>query len=107
MPFQTSVSTQPAPAVAGDFANGNPRFAVPAGPGGLIAGAAGVTIGQAPWPATANWPVATRPSTKAEPEAVRRTHPRLDGTEVNHLKAFGLERGARREEAEAVMIKQI
>ena len=49
MPFQTSVSTQPAPAVAGDFANGNPRFAVPAGPGGLIAGAAGVTIGRFAW----------------------------------------------------------
>jgi hypothetical protein len=47
--FQTSVSTQPAPAVAGDFASANPRFSVDAGPGGLVAGAAGLLIGRAAW----------------------------------------------------------
>jgi hypothetical protein len=47
--FQTSVGVQPAPALAGDFANGNPRFSVPAGPGGLIAGPNGLTIGRFAW----------------------------------------------------------
>lgn len=47
--FQTSVSAQPAPAVAGDFASANPRSFVPAGPGGLVADAAGVTVGLFCW----------------------------------------------------------
>lgn len=47
--FQTSVSTQPAAAVAGDFCDVNPRATVDAGPGGLVAGAAGVTIGRFAW----------------------------------------------------------
>jgi hypothetical protein len=47
--FQTAVNTQPAPAVAGDFADSNPRVSVNAGPGGLVAGAAGVTVGRAAW----------------------------------------------------------
>lgn len=46
---QTSVGAQPAPAVAGDFASANPRFFVLAGPGGLVAGADGVTIGRFAW----------------------------------------------------------
>lgn len=46
---QTSVTTQPAPAVAGDFASGNPFFTVDAGPGGLVAGPAGVTVGRFAW----------------------------------------------------------
>ncbi len=49
MNFQTFVGTQPAPAVAGDFASANPRFSVDAGPGGLIAGAAGVYVGRFAW----------------------------------------------------------
>jgi hypothetical protein len=49
MPFQTSVATVPAPAVAGDFASSNPRFFVPAGPGGLVTGAAGVTVARFAW----------------------------------------------------------
>jgi hypothetical protein len=48
MPFQTSVQTVPAPAVAGDFA-ANPRFSVDAGPGGLVAGPNGVTVGRFAW----------------------------------------------------------
>lgn len=38
MPFQTSILAGPAPAVAGDFANANPRWSVVAGPGALISG---------------------------------------------------------------------
>lgn len=47
--FQSFVNTQPAPAVAGDFASANPRYSVDAGPGGLAAGALGLTIGRAAW----------------------------------------------------------
>ena len=47
--FQTSVGIQPAPAVAGDFATTNPRQTVLAGPGGLVAGAFGLTIGRFAW----------------------------------------------------------
>jgi len=47
--FQTVVNTQPAPAVAGDFADSNPRASVNAGPGGLVSGAAGVVVGRACW----------------------------------------------------------
>jgi hypothetical protein len=49
MPFQTQVNTVPAPAVAGDFASYNPRDNVLAGPGGLVAGPAGVTVGAFAW----------------------------------------------------------
>ncbi len=47
--FQTSVQTQPAPAVAGDFASANPRFSFDAGPGGLVAGPNGLVIGVFAW----------------------------------------------------------
>ncbi len=47
--FQIQVNTQPAPAIAGDFASANPRFSMLAGPGGLVAGSAGVTIGRFAW----------------------------------------------------------
>lgn len=47
--FQTVVTTQPAPAVAGDFASANPRASVLAGPGGLVAGPLGATIGLFGW----------------------------------------------------------
>lgn len=49
MSFQTQVNNQPAPAVAGDFASTNPRSLVLAGPGGLVAGAAGVVVGRFAW----------------------------------------------------------
>ena len=49
MSFQTLTNQQPAPAVAGDFASKNPRATVLAGPGGLVAGAAGVTVGRFAW----------------------------------------------------------
>jgi hypothetical protein len=54
MPFQTVVNVNPAPAVAGDFASANVRTSVLAGPGQLIAGPAGVTVGRFAW-----WDTAT------------------------------------------------
>lgn len=47
--FQTQVGVQPAPATEGDFCDSNPRASVIAGPGGLVAGAAGLTIGRFAW----------------------------------------------------------
>jgi hypothetical protein len=49
MNFQTFVGTQPAPAVAGDFASANPRASVDAGPGGLVAGPLGLYVGRFAW----------------------------------------------------------
>ncbi len=49
MSFQTSVSTVPAPAVQGDWASSNVRAFVPAGPGGFVSGAAGLTVGRFGW----------------------------------------------------------
>lgn len=47
--FQTQVNAAQAPAIAGDFASTNPRASVLAGPGGLVAGPSGVTIGRFSW----------------------------------------------------------
>lgn len=47
--FPTQVNGVQAPAVAGDFADKNPRASVDAGPGALVAGAAGVTVGRFAW----------------------------------------------------------
>jgi len=47
--FQKQVNLTPAPAVAGDFASSNPRATVLAGPGGLVAGVGGVTVGKFAW----------------------------------------------------------
>lgn len=47
--FQNQVNSVPALGVAGDFASCNPRATVVAGAGGLIAGAAGVTVGRFAW----------------------------------------------------------
>lgn len=49
MGFQQQVNTQPAPAVAGDFCDVNPRYTVDAGPGGLVAGAFGAFVGRFGW----------------------------------------------------------
>lgn len=49
MPFQTQVGVQPAPAVLGDFCDSNPRFTVDVGPGGLVAGPLGLTVGRFAW----------------------------------------------------------
>lgn len=50
--FQTQVNYNPAPAVAGDFASANPRATVLAGPGSLVAGTNGVTVGVFAWAAS-------------------------------------------------------
>lgn len=47
--FQTQVQSATVPGLAGDFASLNPYFTYDAGPGGLIAGAGGVTIGRFAW----------------------------------------------------------
>lgn len=47
--FQTQVTPQPAPAVAGDFASQNPYYTYPAGPGALVAGQSGVLVGLFAW----------------------------------------------------------
>jgi hypothetical protein len=47
--FQTQVYPTLAPGVAGDFASHNPRYMVDAGPGGLVSGAAGLTVGTFGW----------------------------------------------------------
>jgi hypothetical protein len=47
--FQTQAYNQPAVAVAGDFASANPWANADAGPGALVAGPAGVTIGRFCW----------------------------------------------------------
>lgn len=47
--FQSQVNTVQAPGIAGDFASTNPRSVVLAGQFGLVAGAAGVTVGRFAW----------------------------------------------------------
>lgn len=49
MGFQTQVNSGQAPAVAGDFASTNPRSMVLAGPGGLVSGLGGLTVGRFAW----------------------------------------------------------
>lgn len=49
MGFQKQVYIEPAAAVAGDFASSNPRSTVLAGPGELVADAAGVIVGRFAW----------------------------------------------------------
>ena len=49
MPFQTTVNTTPAPAVAGDFASANPNASVLAGPGAFVAGTGGANVGVFGW----------------------------------------------------------
>jgi hypothetical protein len=47
--FQQQVYNQPIMAVAGDFASVNPYYSFDAGPGGLVAGPDGVSIGRFAW----------------------------------------------------------
>ncbi len=47
--FQTQVGPQPVMAVEGDFASQNPYFTFDAGPGGLVAGTPGCTVGRFAW----------------------------------------------------------
>ncbi len=52
--FPSQVNVQPAPAVAGDFCDAAPRTTVDAGPGGLVAGPLGLTVGRFAWTDPAN-----------------------------------------------------
>lgn len=52
MPFPNQVNVQPGVAVEGDFCDTNPRYTLDAGPGGLVAGPAGVTVGRFAWATT-------------------------------------------------------
>ena len=45
MPFPSLVNTQPAIACPGDFVKTERMHSIDAGPGGLVAGAAGLTVG--------------------------------------------------------------
>ena len=47
--FQTQVYSQPAQAIEGDFASSNPWASFNAGPGGLVAGSAGISVGRFAW----------------------------------------------------------
>src|SRR6266702_3305749 len=47
--WQAQVGIVPAPAVEGDFASTNPRFTLDAGPGGLVTGSVGATVGRFAW----------------------------------------------------------
>lgn len=49
MPFQSQVYALQSPALEGDFATINPRFTVLAGPGALVGGVNGVTVGCFCW----------------------------------------------------------
>ncbi len=49
MPFQTQVGVVQAPAVLGDFCDANPRWTFNAGPGGLVSGPVGCTVGRFAW----------------------------------------------------------
>jgi hypothetical protein len=48
MPFQNFVGTQPAPGVAGDFCDANPRYSALAGPGGFVSGSS-LFVGRFAW----------------------------------------------------------
>lgn len=47
--IQTQVNVVPAPGIVGSFYSENPRYSVPAGPGGIVAGAAGLVVGRFAW----------------------------------------------------------
>lgn len=47
--FQTTMNSQPAIGIEGDFCSTNPRFSLLASPGGLVAGPNGVSVGRFAW----------------------------------------------------------
>jgi hypothetical protein len=57
---QQQVYSQPNQAVAGDFVSANPRNIFAAGPGGFVAGSAGVFVGRAVWTAPPTDPNGTQ-----------------------------------------------
>ncbi|MCX2562159.1 hypothetical protein OQ252_12235 [Acetobacter farinalis] len=72
MPFQTQITSQPAPGLPGDFASLNPTASFPAGEGALVAATGGCLIGAFGWVqgdgrSVANAPVSSA-STSAPPD---------------------------------------
>ena len=47
--IQSQIYTQPAVGIAGDFCSANPKYATLAGPGGIVAGPSGLTVGLFAW----------------------------------------------------------
>lgn len=58
MSFQTQVNAVQAPGVAGEFASTNPRHSVLGGPGGIVAGSAGLACGRFAWLDQATYSIA-------------------------------------------------
>lgn len=58
MGFPQQVNVVQAPAVAGDFCDVSPRSTVDAGPGAIVAGAGGLTVGRFAWVQDANYSIA-------------------------------------------------
>ena len=77
MSFQTSVNAVPAPGIAGDFASTNPRHSYLSGPGGLVAGPAGVACGYFGWVDTATGSVVTNSGSGAPSGFVHNAHQAL------------------------------
>ena len=71
MGFPRQVNVQGAPAVLGDFCDANPRATVDAGPGGFVAGSAGLNVGCFGW-ADANNVTVSNTGTGAPTGFVRR-----------------------------------
>jgi len=78
--FQSRVNTQPAPAVAGDFASSNPRASVVAPEAGFVCGTNGVNVGLFGWVDTDGVTVNNTASSGAPDGFVHREQQALIGT---------------------------
>ena len=87
MPFQTQVLTQPAPAVAGDFATHNPVATFPAAEGALVAASGGCTVGAFGWVQPDGTTVANTPPTSTATAPDGFVHRNLTG----QISSFGTE----------------
>ena len=87
MPFQTQVLTQPAPAVAGDFATHNPVATFPAAEGALVAASGGCTVGAFGWVQPDGTTVANMPPTSTATAPDGFVHRNLTG----QISSFGTE----------------
>lgn len=87
MPFQTQVASQPAPAIAGDFATQNPVATYPAGEGALVAASGGCTVGAFGWVQPDGTSVANAPPTGTTTAPDGFVHRNLTG----QINSFGTE----------------
>jgi hypothetical protein len=75
---QTVVNSDPTPGLSGDFCSANPRYSMIAGPGQLVAGAAGVIVGRFAWARNDNGQVSNaHPGVPARLGFVGRNQPAL------------------------------